>query len=124
SGAKPHPPLFCVVPMARKYRIKRKSPSLFSRIIPESAQRFIARRILDVTGLSFMAAGGFTLLSILSYSKNDPSFNSATADGTGVSNWMGASGASLSDLLLQTIGLGGALFGIGFCLWGWKLFQR
>ncbi len=109
--------------MAKKYRIKRKSPTLFSRLIPDSAQRFIARRVIDVTGISFMALGTFILLAILSYSKADPSFNSATSL-EGVDNWMGASGASLSDLLLQTIGLGGALFGIAFCLWGWKLFRR
>lgn len=109
--------------MARKYRIKRKQPTLFSRLIPESAQRFIARRVIDATGVSFMALGGFILLAILSYSKNDPSFNSATSY-RGVDNWMGASGASISDLLLQTIGLGGALFGIAFCLWGWRLFRR
>jgi len=109
--------------MARKYKIKRKSPSLFARLIPESAQRFIARRVIDVTGLSFMALGGFILLSIISYDKADPSFNSASA-AQGVSNWMGGAGASSSDILLQTLGLGGALFGIAFCLWGWKLFQR
>lgn len=109
--------------MARKYKIKRKSPSLLSRLIPESAQRFVARRIIDATGLSFMALGGFILLSIVSYNKADPSFNSASAT-NGVSNWMGGAGASTSDLLLQTLGLGGALFGIALCLWGWKLFQR
>lgn len=109
--------------MAKKYRIKRKNPSLLTRMIPESAQRFVARRVIDVTGLTFMTLGGFTLLAIASYDKADPSFNTAGSSQT-VSNWMGGAGASLSDLLLQTLGLAGALFGIALCVWGWKLFQR
>ncbi len=109
--------------MARKYRIKRTRPTLFSRLVPESAQRFIARRVIDATGLAFMAFGAFLMIAILSYSKADPSFNSATAT-QAVGNWMGGAGASASDLLLQTIGLGGALFGIGFMIWGWRLFRR
>lgn len=120
--SRPSNPRFCVF-MAKKYRIKRSRPSLFSRIVPESAQRFIARRVIDITGLCLMMLGGFTLLAIAGYHKTDPSFNTATS-AQDVQNWMGAAGASLSDLYLQTLGLGAALLGIGVFTWGWRLFRR
>lgn len=110
--------------MARsKYRVKRTPKSPLARLFPDSVQAFIARRIVDGAGLFFLACGGFVLLSIASYNRADPSFNTAGA-GESAQNWMGESGAALSDLLLQTIGLGALAIGLTFAVWGGRLLAR
>lgn len=110
--------------MARKYKVKRTPKSRMARIFPDPVQAFIARRIVDVTGLGFLMGGGFILLAIASYNRADPSINTAGANTQGVQNWMGASGASTADLLLQTLGLGGCVFGVVLVVWGLALLRR
>ncbi len=112
--------------MARKYKIKRKKASFLTRLLPDAMQAFLARRILDFTGLGFMAAGAFLLVSFFSYDQADPSWNSAggVVGGTEISNWMGRSGANLSDLFLQTLGAASFLAAGAFCIWGFRIFRR
>ncbi|HRC27083.1 MAG TPA: DNA translocase FtsK 4TM domain-containing protein, partial [Alphaproteobacteria bacterium] len=59
----------------------------------------------------------------LSYNPADPSLNTASA-GAGIRNWMGAPGAWVADLLLQTLGVGGAVFGLIPLIWGWRVLTR
>jgi S-DNA-T family DNA segregation ATPase FtsK/SpoIIIE len=62
-------------------------------------------------GLIVLVAAGLLLLSLLTYTPTDPSFNSVggsfgnTATAHLAHNWIGVFGAYLSDLLLQTFGL-------------------
>jgi S-DNA-T family DNA segregation ATPase FtsK/SpoIIIE len=107
--------------MARKYKVKRSSQNAFVRLFPETVQAFIARRIVDVTGIGLFLGGGFLALSIASYNRADPSWNTATASNIPAQNWMGENGAATSDLLLQTLGLGGCLFAFAFMVWGANL---
>lgn len=110
--------------MARKYKIKTKKKGFLSRLIPDFIQAFMARRIIDITGVILGLIGIFILLSIISYSPQDPSLNTATADTASIQNWMGQAGANIADLLLQTLGLAGAFFGITFLVWGTSIFKR
>ncbi|MGH1397726.1 MAG: DNA translocase FtsK [Alphaproteobacteria bacterium] len=91
--------------------------------LPDALQAFIARRFLDGFALFFCLGGAFTLLALLSYNQTDPSINTA-GDTNAITNWMGPSGASASDILIQS--LGGASFFIGaiVTLWGIRLFNR
>lgn len=108
--------------MASRYKVKRTPKSPMARMFPDPVQAFIARRIIDVTGLLFLTAGGFILLAIAGYNRADPS--SGTATSNNVQNWMGGSGAATADLLLQTLGLGGCVFGATMVAWGWALLAR
>ena len=110
--------------MARKYKIKTKKKNFFTRLVPESLQAFVARRIIDATAAVFILSGAFILLSILSYHHSDPSINSAASAGADIQNWLGAAGANISDLLLQTFGLAGALTGVVFTVWGVSILRR
>jgi S-DNA-T family DNA segregation ATPase FtsK/SpoIIIE len=109
-------------PMARKYKVKRIQKSRMARMFPDPVQAFVARRIVDATGVFFLALGAFVLLAIASYNRTDPS--SGTATSNPVQNWMGVHGASLADNLLQTMGLGGCVFGATMIAWGWALLAR
>jgi len=110
--------------MAKKYRLKRKNNHFMSRILPDSVQGFVARRMLDATALMFIAGGAFGLLAIASYNRADPSLNTAAQNGAGVQNWMGTGGAGLADLLLQTMGLGAVVVSLCLAAWGGCLLAR
>lgn len=110
--------------MASKYKVKRTPKSRLARLFPDSMQAFVARRIVDITGIVLLLGGLFTLLSIASYNRADPSLNTAGADVGAVQNWMGARGAAVSDLLLQTIGLGGLVIAFTLCVWGGSVLAR
>lgn len=109
--------------MARKYKIKTKKKGLFTKIVPEPMQAFIARRIIDSTAIFLGLSGLFVLGAILTYSPNDPSLNSAM-NSDNISNLFGRSGANIADLLLQTFGVASALIGLSFMVWGASLFKR
>lgn len=68
------------------------------------------RRLNEILGMAVVVAGVLLLLSLVSYHPGDPSLDTITdAPVNGavphVSNWAGRLGASLSDLLLQAIGI-------------------
>ncbi len=110
--------------MARRYKVKRTPKSPMARIFPDPVQAFVARRIVDFTGIFFLLCGGFVLLALASYNRADPSINTAGSDSQSIANWMGLKGASLADLLLQTIGLGGLVFAGTLIVWGGSLLAR
>jgi S-DNA-T family DNA segregation ATPase FtsK/SpoIIIE len=73
--------------------------------LAESRGQINARRLgTELLGLVFWGASAYLLMSLLSYSPSDPSFNRAGGSGP-VRNWGGLVGAYLSDLLLQGLGL-------------------
>jgi len=115
---------FLQIPMARKYKIKRKKNNAFSRLIPDPVQAFMARRIIDGTGAILTLSGAFILLSIISYQAQDPSLNTASAASQEIGNWLGSTGAIISDLLIQTLGLASVIFAIVFAVWGISILKR
>jgi len=108
--------------MARKYKVKRTSKSRFGQIFPDPVQTFVARRIIDITGIAFLLAGLCVTLALISYNPSDPSMNSA-GDGS-VYNWLGRPGSYMADALIQSIGLGGFLLGLSLFMWGYKVLSR
>ena len=80
-------------------------------------------RLYDlVAGGAMLAAGLFLLLALLSHNVLDPSWNVA-ADGA-VRNWMGRWGASISDMLLQSLGWAAGGPAIALAIWGAILVWR
>jgi S-DNA-T family DNA segregation ATPase FtsK/SpoIIIE len=118
--------------MARPKSIRRtrnsrskQNTSWLNSIMPDSLQAFIARRVLDIFALCLTLGGIFLCVALLTYSSADPSWNTAASDMEGgMQNWMGKSGASVSDLLLQTLGLGSLIFGVVSLIWGIRAFNR
>jgi DNA segregation ATPase FtsK/SpoIIIE, S-DNA-T family len=80
--------------------------------MPMKPQRLVysptrSRRMNEMLGLIVLVAAGLLLLSLVSYTPSDPSFDTAGAlVGTRPAhNWTGLVGAYLSDLLLQVVGV-------------------
>lgn len=110
--------------MSRTRRYTRKKPGILDALIPESLQAFVANRLVDGFGLALMLGGIAILVALASYNAADPSWNTASTGVERVRNLMGAPGAYIGDLLLQTIGLAGALFGLITGFWGWRILRR
>ncbi len=110
--------------MARKYKIKKNKSNFLSRFLPDTAQAFMARRIIDGFGLFFILSSVFILGSTLSYNANDPSMNNSVNGAVTIQNWFGKIGANTSDLLVQTIGFGAFILALTFAIWGMSIFKR
>lgn len=109
--------------MARSQTISLRKPSRFVRIFPDSWQEFLTHRLDEVTAIITCLSGAFILVALATYNSADPSFNTAS-DALSIHNWMGKPGAVLSDMLLQTFGIGAYVFGFGFVIWGWRLWKE
>ena len=70
------------------------------------------RRLNELVGLMLIVAAGLLFLSLISYRATDPSLNTAGGlyAGHPAHNWTGVVGATVSDLLLQVLGLGSFCF--------------
>ncbi len=106
----------------RKRGRKKKSPAL--SFLPDFVQAFAARRFVDIMAGLLFIAGIFILLALFSYNHNDPSWNTASAQGQDIANWAGAPGAGIADLFLQTLGGGGFIIGVVLGIWGIRMFRR
>ncbi len=111
--------------MARSRKIKRTRKKKKSSFLPDSLQAFIARRLVDVVALAFITVALFVFASLITYNSGDPSWNTAPEDaGSSVSNFGGTTGAYMSDVLLQTLGLGAFVPAFCFLIWGLRIFKR
>ncbi|HLI10232.1 MAG TPA: DNA translocase FtsK 4TM domain-containing protein [Alphaproteobacteria bacterium] len=88
-------------------------------LLPPEVAQFLRRRLAELGGGALLLCGLAVLLALASYSAADPSFNHAVD--RPARNLIGLPGAYGADLLLQTLGLAGALIGIAAIGWGWRL---
>jgi len=112
--------------MARTRKIKRsrKSKKKVS-FLPETLQAFVARRLVDCVALCFFAGAAFIFAALITYNSADPSWNTAPdTPNSQVENWADVPGAWMSDILLQTLGLGAFVLAFAFLIWGYRIFKR
>lgn len=76
----------------------------------------------EISGLIWMAAGLFLLLSLVSFNNSDPSFNN-NLDPAQISNFCGKVGAYVSDLFYQVIGLPAMMIPFACLLFAWRLLK-
>jgi DNA segregation ATPase FtsK/SpoIIIE, S-DNA-T family len=89
------------------------------RVLPsavESGLKQLAFRIYGA-GLIVMAVAAWA--SLATWSVHDPSLNNATRDGP--ANWLGAPGAVIADIGMQSLGLAAMLLFLPLAAWGWHL---
>ncbi|MEX2296446.1 MAG: DNA translocase FtsK 4TM domain-containing protein, partial [Dongiaceae bacterium] len=87
-----------------------------------AARHFLRQRLAELVGLLLLLFGIGLILAIGSFHPEDPSLNRAT-DGVAL-NLLGATGAVIADLLLQSIGLAALLLALVPMVWGWKLLRH
>ncbi len=109
--------------MAPRKKPKKVQAPLLLRFLPEFAQIFVARRIMDVAASIFMLGGVFMLIALMTYHADDRS-SSVAHNNPDIQNTMGSYGAYVSDLLIQSFGAASYLFAFFPLLWGFFLFRR
>jgi len=83
---------------------------------------FFHEKILKIAAIASALLACYILLSFLSYNAEDPSLNNATDKYP--SNFMGHSGAYLSDILYQFFGIAGApVMALIFMMWGYRFYS-
>lgn len=105
------PPSSMAQPRARKKETLSEEIAGFSR-----------RRMAEVCGAVLALLAVYVLVSICTYSSEDPSWN-ISADRQ-VHNWGGALGAFIADLSLQFLGLSSLLMVLLLGVWAWRLIRR
>ena len=90
--------------------------------VPTGTRVFLRRRFEEVSGLVLLLLAIAYLVSLLTASRSDPSFNLAT-DGP-VQNALGWPGAYIADLTLQSLGLASFMLAVALGIWGVKLMRH
>ncbi len=71
---------------------------------------FVAKRLMEIFGFLILLAGFLLLISLISYSTEDPNF--IFTENTEIKNLLGIKGSYISDFFFQSIGLISYLFSI------------
>ena len=77
---------------------------------------FIIKKLIEIIGISISFLAILILLSLISYSPNDPNF--IFPENTEINNFIGFKGSYTSDLLFQSVGLISYLIPITFIFTG------
>jgi S-DNA-T family DNA segregation ATPase FtsK/SpoIIIE len=90
-------------------------------LFPEGAGAFARKRLAEIGGFALLVAGALIAAALVTYNPADPSFSHATDQRP--ANLLGLPGAAVADLILQTLGIAGALVPVSFAAWGWRLMR-
>ena len=88
-------------------------------LLPTDVTNILQKRAIEALGLCIAMAGASLILVLISYHPDDPSFNSATEQLS--RNWLGRPGASIADVLMQTIGMASWVLPLTLMGWGWQI---
>ncbi len=91
------------------------------RLLPLALEDKLLRALTRATGAGLLVMVAVVWLSLLTWAVTDPSLTHAT--GGQVTNWAGAPGAIISDLLLQTLGFAAVILMMAPMFWGIELVQ-
>jgi S-DNA-T family DNA segregation ATPase FtsK/SpoIIIE len=89
--------------------------------IANIAFEFIIKRLIEIFGFGILLIGVFLLISLASYSPEDPNF--IFPDNTEIKNLLGFQGSFISDLFLQSIGFISYLVPLTFIFTGINIFK-
>ena len=92
------------------------------RKLGNSVLIFITKRLIEISGLIILFFGILLLISLISYSPDDPNF--IFPENTEIKNYLGFYGSYTSDLFFQSIGLIAFLIPITFIFTGINIFKK
>ncbi|EHH67905.1 DNA translocase FtsK [Gluconobacter morbifer] len=79
-------------------------------------------RFMELLGLSLLILAVGIGIALWSFNPHDPSFNTST--GTQPTNYLGRTGATVSDGLIQWLGLGAGLPIVVLLAWSWRMVRH
>lgn len=93
-----------------------------SAAMPKPAPIISIRIPLRIAGLILLGLSAILLVSMATWSVDDPSLSYATDKSP--ENWLGFPGAAIADLCFQFLGLGALVMTVPVALWGWAMARR
>ena len=90
--------------------------------IANSIINFVIKRLIEISGILISILGALLLISLFSYSPEDPNF--IFPENTEIKNLLGFKGSYTSDLFFQSVGLIAFLIPLTFILTGINIFKR
>ena len=89
--------------------------------LANSALQFTIKRLIEILGVIILVIGFLLLVSLASYSPNDPNF--IFPENTKIQNLLGFQGSYISDLFFQSIGLVSYLVSFTLIFTGVNIFK-
>ncbi len=83
---------------------------------------FIIKRLIELFGIIILILGILLLISLITYSPNDPNF--IFPNNTKINNLLGVQGSYISDLFFQSVGLISYLIPITYIFSGINIFKK
>ncbi len=102
--------------------VKFDSSNMDIKKVANSISTFVLKRLIEITGIFFSILGILILISLITYSPNDPNF--IFPDNTNINNFLGFRGSYISDLFFQSIGLISYLIPVTFVFTGLTIFRK
>ena len=82
---------------------------------------FSINRLIEILGIFILLLGALLLISLVSYSPEDPNF--IFPDNTEIKNLLGFQGSYVSDIFFQSVGLNAYLIAFTFIITGINIFK-
>ena len=101
---------------------KFDSSNMDIKKITNTAILFVINRLIEISGIILSLLGLLLLLSLFSYSPEDPNF--IFSEGTEIKNFLGFQGSYVADILFQSVGLISYLAVITFFFAGLNIFFK
>ena len=100
--------------------VKFDSSNMDIKKIANITLSFIVKRLIEISGIVVSLLGILLFITLISYSPSDPNFI-YTPESAEIENFGGFYGSTISDFLLQSLGLVSTLLIITIFIWGLKL---
>ena len=98
--------------------LKNNIGTAIESFFPRGFLAELSRRTAQISGILLGTLAAFVLLSLISFSPTDPSWNTASLNSP--QNWMGATGAITADLGMQSLGFVSYLVPLFLFAWAWS----
>ena len=98
--------------------LKNNIGTAIESFFPRGFLAELSRRTAQISGILLGTLAAFVLLSLISFSPTDPSWNTASLNSP--QNWMGAAGAITADLGMQSLGFVSYLVPLFLFAWAWS----
>ena len=102
--------------------VKFDSLNMDIKKIANSTLTFFIKRLIEISGASVSFVGLLLLISLISYSPNDPNF--IFPENSQINNFIGYRGSYISDLFFQSLGLICYLVPLTFVFTGISIFKK
>ncbi|HEY7296436.1 MAG TPA: DNA translocase FtsK 4TM domain-containing protein [Xanthobacteraceae bacterium] len=87
--------------------------------LTDQAREALRRKLRQLAGVALLVLAMLLAVALASWSVQDPSLSHATT--APVRNLLGVTGATVSDLIMQLLGLGSLALVLPIATWGWRL---